>query len=63
MKNNKQIQSAEEERVTGDLCYGSHKIILQHIFTMILLIIFPPPAFTFFQEENEFDLYCYCCKY
>lgn len=38
---NKGIQSVEEERVTGDLHYGSHKILLQHIFSHNFINHFP----------------------
>lgn len=48
MQKNKGIQSAEEERVTGDLHYGSHKILPQRIFSHNSINHFSPLTFAFF---------------
>lgn len=51
MQNNKGIQIAEEEKVTEDLYYGSHKILLQHIFSHDFVNYFPSPEFAFCKKK------------
>lgn len=57
MQKNKGIQSAEEERVTGDLHYGSHKILPQHIFSHNSINHFFPTDICFFCK-GKMNLIC-----